>query len=258
MSHDTLDTSPTPKRKSLSALGQVGILVVLLSCVTAMSLTIVPPATAKPTKEEFNLLDRDNDGEVSRLEFVERYLKQNEQIIRSSLDPLVLQRATTEEAEEMMRKASSRHEKVIEKVFGALDKNDDGVLTPQEYMSQRTLTEFQTWILDTTLESLDADGNEVVSQDEFVSAMEQHFKSDFAKFDFDRLESEFDRQKLASFMKQRMIEEHRRIDSNDDALLTLYEIETAQNWLKKIGYDASNIRSAEEHPRNDTNAPGDQ
>lgn len=255
MSHDTLDTSPTPKRKPLSALGQLGILVALLSCVSAMSLTIVPP-TAMPTKEEFNHLDSDNDGEVSRHEFIERYLKLDEPIIRSSLDPLDLQRATTEEAEELMRKASSSHEKVIEKVFDALDKNDDGVLTPKEYMSQRTLTKFQTWILDTTFESLDADGNEVVSQDEFVAAMEQHFKSDFSKFDFDKLESEFDRQKLASFMKQRMIEEHRRIDSNGDALLTLNEIESAQNWLKKIGYDTSNIRSIEEHPKNDTNAPG--
>ena len=207
-----------------------------------------------PTEREFNILDSDNDGEVSRNEFVERYLKYDELRIRSSVDRIDLRLATTEEAEEMMRKALSRHEKVIEKVFDASDKNDDGVLSPKEYMSQRTLTEFRTWILDTTFEALDQDGDEEVSQDEFVSAKKLHFKSDIALYD--ELEPEI-RSQIVSFRNRRYIGEYDRIDSNDDGRVTRTEVEAEQNWLKKIGYDASVSQSSEERTRNSSDAQED-
>ncbi len=232
---------------------KLGILVALLSCVPAVSLNYTGVSMV-PTEEEFNLLDSDNDGEVSRQEFVERHLEKDELLIRYSVDPIDLRLATTEEAEEMMRKASSRHEKVIEKVFDSLDKNDDGVLSPKEYMNQWTLTEFRTWILDATFETLDQDGDGVVSQDEFVSAMKLHFKSDIALFD--ELEPEI-RSQLVSFRNDEYVRQYNRVDANDDGRVTRTEIEAEQNWLKKIGYDASVSQSSEERPRNSSDAQKD-
>ena len=239
----------------MSALLKMAVLVALLSCVSAMSDTRRwQGVSMMPTEEEFNLLDSNNDGEVSRHEFVERHLEKDEQGIRSSVDPLDLRLATAEEAEEMMRKASSRHAKVIEKVFDSLDKNDDGVLFPKEYMNQWTLTEFRTWILDATFETLDQDGDEVVSQDEFVSAMKLHFKSDIALFD--ELEPEI-RSQLVSFRNDEYVRQYNRVDANDDGRVTRSEIEAEQNWLKKIGYDASVSQSSEERPRNSSDAQKD-
>ena len=153
-----------------------------------------------------------------------------------------------------MRKALSRHEKAIEKVFDALEKNDDGVLSPKEYMSQRTLTEFRTWILDATFGTLDQDGDEVVSQDEFVSAKKLHLKFDIAVFD--ELEPEI-RSQVVSMVNHQYVRQYNRVDANDDGRVTRTEIEAEQNWLKKIGYDASVSQSSEERPRNSSDARKD-
>ena len=232
----------------MSALLKMAVLVALLSCVPAVSHNYTGISMV-PTEEEFNLLDGDNDGEVSRHEFVERHLEKDELVIRSGVDPIDLRLATTEEAEEMMRKASSRHEKVIERVFDGLDKNDDGVLSPKEYMSQWTLTEFRTWILDTTFEALDQDGDEVVSEDEFVSAMKLHLEFHIALYD--ELEPEI-RSKFISFLNDQFIREYKHVDSNDDGRVTRTEVEAEQNWLKKIGYDASVSQSTEKRLDSDS------
>lgn len=203
------------------------------------------------TEEKFNLLDSDNDGDVSRREFLEWHLKDHEERKEVIIN---LQPVTDEVAQKMMHKSLSRQEKVIEKVFDANDENDDSALSLEEYLGGQRLAEIRSKIWDATLAMLDGDGDEIISQNEFVSAMKLRLKSRIAQFD--KLGSETKRREAASLMVQRLVREYNRIDSNEDGRITRTELETEQKWLEEVGYNASVSRSFEE--RLDSNSATQQ